>query len=116
MRTLEEIKIVVLRIKYKDWRFKVDETNGTPWLQVSFPEQNTVTFAHETFKSGKQILSYHMCDNEIIRTVYQTIKRAMLHEMDERFSYNGQLIFDPHMNYNNLATVLSMIGKDVRND
>lgn len=116
MKTLEEIKRIVHAITYKDWIFKVADTNGVPWFQALFNEPDVHTGKMSLQKSAKQILSYHMCDNEIIRVVYKTVKRAIEHEIDENFKYASVAIFNPHMNYTQLALAITegRIGEDNR--
>lgn len=97
MQTLESIKIIVSKIKYKDWIFHIDDKTGeTPFLQIRFYDKDFYTGKLEIQHCRKWLLSYHMVDVEIVRTAHKAVRTAMEHEVDEQFTYDGAVLFHPH--------------------
>lgn len=97
MHTLESFKAMAEKCKFRDWIFKVhDKTGSTPYLQILFQDKDFQTGKMETQFCRKWQLSYHMCDNEFVRTAHKALHEAMKHEVDEQFSYDGAVIYHPH--------------------
>lgn len=128
MLTDIDIDAIVSQIEYRDWKINVYH-GKRPYLQVEFMAADSnltaygATEAVAAFggdvsptvqKSRKWWLSYHMCENEIVRTAYKAIKTAIEHELDEHFTFCGQKIFNPHMNYRKLAFNMHRIGENIR--
>lgn len=103
MQTLETIKEIVNRIKYKDWQIRVDEKNDVPYLQVIFWDTDLVTGKPSEQRCRKWQLSYFMVNNEVVRTAYKAVMAAVEHEVDETFTYKGVKIFHPHFNLDDLV-------------
>lgn len=114
-RTLESIKDVIDKIAYKDWKIHLDVSGSVPWIQVQFLERNITTGQPEIQKGRKWMLSFHCCDNEIVRTAYKAIKTVIEHEIDENFKFHSIAIFNPHLNYSQLANSISfLVNEDIR--
>lgn len=125
MFTLETIQEIVSRIKFRDWKLVVRTDGSTggrtiprPYLQIEWaaPDNDNLHGTVESQRSRKWFLSYHMCENEIIRTAYKAIQGAVEHEMNEQFTYMDVRIFDPHMDYTRLASAIrnNLIGQNNR--
>lgn len=110
-----DVETIISEIKFRDWKFKVN-WNDRPYLQIEFiaPDTHNENSLPELQFSRKWWLSPHMCENEIVRTAYKAVKTAIEHEMDEQFTFKKQRIFDPHMDYTNLAALLDQIGTNNR--
>lgn len=107
MRTFEEIKEVIGNITYKKgWRFNLYVDENRPVLQVIFDGEDSVTGAVEIQKCRKWFLSYHMCNNEIIRTAHKAIMAAEEHETNEFFQYKNVRVMNPHFSYDEIAQLV----------
>lgn len=102
-QSLDSIKEIVSEIKFKDWKFRVGESNGVPFLQVIFLDTDLITHVITEQRCRKWMLSYHMVNNEIVRTAYKAVLAAMEHEVQETFSYKGVNLFHPHFNLDALV-------------
>ena len=55
-----------------------------------------------------------MCDTEVVRTVFVAIKQAMMHEIEEKFKFNGKRIFNPHRSIYALLEISTKENIDLR--
>lgn len=107
-QTLESIKAIVADCKFNDWTFRVDSyRDGTPYLQVLFLDKDRITGAEEWQRCRKWVLSIHMVNSEVVRTAFAAVKRAMLHEVEEAFTYRGARVYHPHMDLDLLADAMN---------
>lgn len=109
--SLDKIKSVIDRIRYKDWQFRVDRNmHNTPYLQLIF-------FADgEEQRCRKWLLSYHMGTDEIVRTAWKAVLAAEEHEAAEKFLYRDQIIFNPHFDPDALAEFAACGNIQTRDD
>lgn len=59
----------------------------------------------ESWKGRKWYLSEHMTDDEIIKTVWCAFEAAVKHEVMEGFTVDGVVLFNPHVNFEELLSV-----------
>lgn len=119
MQTIESIKAVIADCQYNDWMFRVDTNEGgTPYVQVLFKDKDRISGKEEIQRCRKWMLSYHMGNSEVVRTVFQAIQGAVAHEVNEAFKYKGARIFNPHMDYDELAQVITakIVGIELRDE
>ena len=119
MQTIETIKAVIADCQYNDWMFRVDiNDGGTPYVQVLFKGKDRITGKEEIQRCRKWMLSFHMGNSEIVRTVFQAIQGAVAHELTEAFKYKGARIFNPHMDYDELAVAIKnkVVGLQLRDE
>jgi len=98
MITNEELQTIVGNISYKPgWQIllKMDETR--PYIQIQAETADSITLERAMWRSAKHYLSYHMCRQEVVSSVFHAIERAELHEMREFFRYKGASIYNPHL-------------------
>lgn len=100
---IDEIREIVGQIKYLDWEIMVRMDGDRPYLQVKGNGPNPDTGTVDEWTGRKWFLSPHMCRNEVIRTAHKAIEEAVLHEMNEQFTYCGVRIFDPRLNYDKIV-------------
>jgi len=117
MKTLPEIMEIVGQCEYLDWdiRLRLDGGIGEgapgyrPYVQIfgngPNPKNNNEI---EGWSGRKWFISPHMCTNEIVRTCYKAIHCAVLHEMNEMFLYKEQAVFTPHMDYDEIASIMKV--------
>lgn len=115
----EEIEKLLASINYdkKGWKMRLIEKQDGFLLQWTFMERdltNPDSQIEEEQFARKWYISPYMTDSEIVRTAYLAVQQAEMHEVAERFTYCGSRIFDPHMNYTELAVHTGEIGVDNR--
>ena len=104
-KTIQQIRDIVASCRYLDWEILVrfEGKEKRPYIQVKGSGPCPITKQHEEWTGRKWFLSKWMCQNEIIRTAYKAIEAAVLHEMNEQFTYKGVRIFDPHINFDKIV-------------
>lgn len=104
---LSEIKLT--GEQYVSWRFVIRMDGARPYMQIICDEDTcNMTGEPMGWSSRKWFLSTHMVKTEFVRTAYKVFVGAVMHEADEQFTYQGQTIFDPHMNVDKLAELRSL--------
>lgn len=108
-KTVEEIQEILDKVNltgiFKEWKFilKADgfDSNGSErWtLQILGKGPCSITGEIENWSSRKFFITQFMCHNEIIRTAKMAFERAVEHERDECFTYDGVVVETPHVNY-----------------
>ncbi len=110
--TSQEIQKILDQITYKpDYALIHGVTNDVPWIQVTFVAPCSITGKPEVQKCRKWMLSYHMVENEIVRTAYLAFEQAEIHEVQETFKYKGAAIYGPHVNPSIQADMLNLLGE-----
>lgn len=116
MKSLKEIQRIVDNCEFLDWDVRLrldhelpeDDSAFRPYVQIFGHGPNPKNNMEEEKWSGRKwFISPHMCTNEIVRTCYKAIHCAVLHEMNEMFLYKGQAVFTPHMDYDEIAKIMS---------
>ena len=116
--TPDQLQAVVDNCKFSDWVIDLSREGDRFYIQVGDPVgTDNITGESLPWKSRKWFVSPHMCVSELVRTCYKCVQTAMLHELDEKFSYRGVLIYDPHRNLDLLVdTALSADALDTRDN
>lgn len=115
MISFEEIKALVSNVKFKDWNIDVYRIqNEPPYLKITYLDRDTQTSEIELQHCRKWQLSYHMVPSEVVRTAYKAVLAAMEHEVDEHFRYKGKLIYNPHIDLDQVADWMSLEKISVR--
>lgn len=114
----QEIESILSDITYKDhWEFRlIDlEREAGGWLfQIRFWEKCNVTGEEGLQSCRKWFISKHSSRNEVVRTVLKAVLVAEEHEIYEQFRYKGQMIFNPHVDYDALASFTAEGHEDTR--
>lgn len=116
-RTVEEISSVLNNVKYNEngWIVALKMDGDRPYLQVICEEGVcNVTGEPLSWSGRKWMLSYYMTDTEIVRTAHKAIEAAVLHEMNEKFTYKGVSVCDPHIPIDALVELVSNTKLDSR--
>lgn len=104
----KEIREIVSNVAYLDWVIKVPYDGERPYLQIHGHGPDPKANMEDAQWSGRKwFISPHMCKNEIIRTAYKAIECAVAHEMNENFLYKDVAIMTPHMDYEEIVTVMT---------
>lgn len=75
------------------------------YLQVKYMSPCTKTGSVEVWSGRKWYLSQYMTDDEIVKTAYCAFKAAVEHEIMEGFKVDGIILFNPHVNFEELLKI-----------
>lgn len=95
-QTTASLHKLISDCQFKDWNIVLRFDDLRPYVQIQFKDKDNFGTEEEMQYGRKWMLSYHMCDTEVVRTVKKAIDAAMQHEVDESFKYKGRTIFNPH--------------------
>lgn len=119
MKTFDDIANILSLVKYDEpgWEIRLRKDGFRPYLQVYCTSGIcNVTGNRLEWSGRKWMLSYHMCKSEVVRTAYKAIHAAVLHEMNEKFTYKDVCIFDPHLDVDALAEFRQNVPLDTRDE
>lgn len=86
---------------------------GRIFLQVIYKAPCTKTGDINEWSGRKYYLSDYMTDDEIVKTAYVAFESAIKHEIMEGFKVDGIILFNPHINFEEL---LKISHKEVKRD
>jgi hypothetical protein len=113
--TLEQVKSIISSIKCHlfstVFRIRVerdnkDPDNGRIFLQICYDAfcSRTGVFQND-WHGRKWYLSDYMTVDEIVKTCYAAFKAAVEHECMEGFKVNDIIVFNPHINHEELLKI-----------
>jgi hypothetical protein len=107
MLSPEELRAILNDVTYKDgWELVLGlpaPDAGTPYLKWVFTAPDIHSGEPEIQHCRKWQLSYHMTNSELVRTAYKAVLAAEEHEAAEAFHYKNVMVYNPHMNVEQLA-------------
>lgn len=110
LQTLKTFEDLIAEVVCGQFDFHVSVYNGTPYLQIVFEAPDAETGEVKIQYCRKWTLQYTMCDTEVIRTAYKAAEAAVIHELQESFTYRGARVYDPHLNINALVDWINNEG------
>lgn len=75
------------------------------YIQIQYNAPCTKTGDLLSWKGDKIYLSEHMTDDEIVKKAYVAFERAVKHEIMEGFKVDGIVLFNPHVNFEELLKI-----------
>lgn len=87
--------------------------NGRWYIQIEYPAPCTKTGLVEMWKGRKWYLSEYMTNDEIVKTTYCAFESCVKHEVMEGFKVDGKILFNPHVNFEELLKVSEL---EIRRD
>ncbi len=88
---------------------RVDHDNesedGRVFVQTYYFDKCRKTGKPACWYGRKYYLSRHMTDDEIIKTLYVAFEACVRHEVMEGFTVDGKVLFNPHVNYEELLKI-----------
>jgi hypothetical protein len=114
IRMIDKVKAITNRIsmnvlgtefKVRVERDNLNPTNGRIFLQIVFDAPCTKTNEVQEWHGRKWYLSEHMTDDEIVKTAYSAFKACIEHEVMESFKVDGIILFNPHLNFEQLLAI-----------
>lgn len=82
--------------------------NGRIFLQVTYKAPCTKTGSVQEWHGRKWYLSEYMTDDEIVKTAYAAFEAAVKHEVMEGFKVDGIILFNPHIQFEELLKVSNL--------
>ena len=113
---IEKVKQIVGRISMScfgsEFKLRVDYDNefnlnnrARVFIQVAYDAPCTKTGENKEWHGRKWYLSKHMTDDEIVKTAYVAFESCIKHEVMEGFKVDGIVLFNPHVNFEELLQV-----------
>lgn len=103
--TEREIRELLDRCVYGDWKFHLGVNGERLFMQVKFSGRCSYSGIAEPQSGRKWILSPFMTKSEIVNTAFMAVLAAEEHEAREHFKYRGKAIFGPHFDVDKLCTL-----------
>ncbi len=75
------------------------------YVQAVYTAPCTNSGEIEDWKGRKYYLSDFMTEDEVIKTCYVAFEQAVKHEVMEGFKVDGTILFNPHINFEELLKV-----------
>ena len=107
---------IIEEIKYKDWKFNVDERADCFTLKITFMAPDLHSGKEELQHCRKWFISKHACRAEIVRTAYKAVVAAETHEVDENFQFRDVRVYSPHTDPDDVVDVQKrgLVGRNKR--
>jgi len=80
-------------------------TDGRVFIQCEYLAPCSVTGNETRWRGRKWYLSDHMTDDEVVKTSFAAFKATVDHEVMEGFLFDGQRVFNPHVDFRALMTL-----------
>lgn len=108
LSTAMRLRVLINEVRYKDWRFLVDERPSSltvrPVFEMPvFGDGPGMTPGVAQQAGRPWLITDRMTDSEIVQTLFLAIMVAEEHEIREGFTYRGRRIFSPHFHIDALA-------------
>lgn len=81
------------------------EFNGRVYIQLEYNSSCNKDTNQDYWKGRKWYLSEYMTDDEIIKTCYAAFEACVKHEIMEGFEVDGKMLFNPHINFEELLLI-----------
>ena len=111
---LREVRAVLAKISFGDWRFRLAKKGGGWTLQVEFDAPDSDTRCVSAQRGRKFYVSPYMSESEIVEAAWLAVIRAVEHEARERFTYEGHRVKSPHFDVRALIYVCRTFDFDAR--
>jgi len=122
-KTIEQTRTLLDRIKMEIFgvtfsiRCEVDNKSnndgGRLFLQAVYTSKCNKSQEVKEWHGRKYYLSDYMTKDEIVKTAYVAFESAVQHEVMEGFTVDGIVLFNPHINFEEL---LKVSQKEVKRD
>lgn len=110
---LQQVKDLLSRVEMNllghQFYLRVDHDQKNPggrvFLQVYYEAICTRTGKEEQWSGRKFYLSEHMLPDEVIKTAWVAFEAAVKHEVMEGFTVDDKILFNPHVNFEELLKI-----------
>jgi len=83
----------------------INTQTGRVFIQIQYDSVCTKSGSIESWNGRKYYLSEYMTDDEIIKTIYVAFESAVKHELMEGFKVDNIILFNPHINFEELLKI-----------
>lgn len=90
------IREIIDDITFRDWRFVVDDANGSPHLRVEFDAPDSDSGEISEQRGRRWLLEPGTSRSQVVQTALAAVLAAVEHEAREDFRYRGQPVYGPH--------------------
>lgn len=97
MLDLASLHTLTDQIAYRNWTLRCGEDESALWLQWTFSAPNNYTGQTEIQHGRKWRVSRHATDGEVVQTAFLAVLVAVEHEAREEFTYQGEMLFNTHI-------------------
>lgn len=103
----KEFKFIVKYDKKAIYPFIVSGTGREPriYIQLEYTSVCNKGGDETNWKGRKWYLSEYMTDDEIIKTAYAAFEACIKHEIMEGFTVDNKILFNPHVNFEELLKI-----------
>lgn len=114
MKKVSDILPLLNRIKMsvfdKEFKIRCEVDNklvdsGRIFIQVVYSAKCNKSGEEQIWHGRKWYLSEYMTDDEIVKTAFIAFKSSVEHEVMEGFKVDGIVLFNPHINFEELLKV-----------
>jgi len=111
---IAELKVLVARITYRDWKVIIIERSGFAQMQISTMMKDSLGEDLIENYSRPIFICPRMSDGFIVDAAFELVKEFELHEAAEHFLFSGERVYFPHDDTGKpVQEVNSMQGRDV---
>lgn len=104
-KILDRITLSCMGVEFKI-HVHMDKRGGDrAYLQLTYVSPCTHSGESQEWKSGKTYLSEFMTDDEIVKKAWVTFEQSVKHEIMEGFKVDGKILFNPHVNFEELLAI-----------
>ena len=111
--TPDEARNILDKVIFWNYRFIVTDMPDF-YLQGVYLDADVDTSKREDQHTRKWRLSQWMTKSELVATAFKLVMTSMEHRAREGFTYNGQRIYGPHFNVDDLAKLAETTLRDKR--
>ncbi len=81
------------------------EDSGRVFIQVVYTAKCNKNGQEAEWHGRKLYLSEHMTHDEVVKTAYSAFESVVRHEIMEGFKVDGKVLFNPHINFEELLKI-----------
>lgn len=114
MEKFEEIEKLLERVSFSLFgtmfyvvaqRDKINPESGRIYIQTKYAAKCNKTDEYKVWYGSKYYLSEFMTNDEVIKKAYVACQQAVNHEVMEAFKVDGIILFNPHVDFEELLKV-----------
>ncbi len=112
---IKRLELQVFGVVFKV-RCEVDnkyDDSGRVFIQIVYNAKCNKSNEVQEWHGRKYYLSEHMTEDEVVKTAYSAFEASVKHETMEGFKVDGVVLFNPHVNFEEL---LKVSNKEIKRD
>jgi hypothetical protein len=113
---LQKMRIIVNRVSFWNYAFKVAQDGDRCYLQASYLDADVISGQPAQQTTRKWLLSEHMTPSELVQTCFKLVITSMEHRTREGFAYKNCRVFGPHFDVEALVGLCQEKKLDYRKE